>query len=432
MRTLLFILNQWAVMPVDVGAGYTDVGPHPSLALNRFNNPCIAYNDYTTGTLRYAWWNGASYEKQTIDAAGGTWTSIALDSQDRPCIAYKDGPNRDLKYAWWNGTSWQVEAVDTTGDVGSWASLALDSQDRPCISYYDWTNRDLKYARWDGTSWLIEAVDTAGWVGYVTSLTLDSQDRPHISYYGYLFAGNAGDLKYAYHDGVSWQIQFVDTLNGAGEWSSIALDSQDRPHIAYLSWSPKTDLKYAWWNGTSWEIVWVDTVGAKGLFPSIALDSQDRPHIAYYDSIDGTNDTLRHAWRNGVSWQIEPVTKVSINGWNNGTDRSLRVGSDDCPRIAYHTGMDYGDDLYYAHRNCAPLYEDIVNEGSGPNHGIVCFMIPGGALFISPGETPVKIYSADGKLIMSGNLGKGQNRISLEQGVYLWMAGQYKGKVVVR
>ncbi len=69
---------------------------------------------------------------------------------------------------------------------------------------------------------------------------------------------------------------------------------------------------------------------------------------------------------------------------------------------------------------------------SDPQPRITCSPVPGGVLFISPGETPIKIYSADGRLTYSGKLEKGENRINLETGVYLWNAGNYKGKVAIR
>ena len=44
-------------------------------------------------------------------------------------------------------------------------------------------------------------------------------------------------------------------------------------------------------------------------------------------------------------------------------------------------------------------------------------------------------YPADGRLVYAGELKKGENRISLGQGVYMWRAGdhgEFKGKAVVR
>ncbi|MGC8894784.1 MAG: TolB family protein [candidate division WOR-3 bacterium] len=58
--------------------------------------------------------------------------------------------------------------------------------------------------------------------------------------------------------------------------------------------------------------------------------------------------------------------------------------------------------------------------------------LPSGLLFLSHDDLPLRIYSADGHLAYSGELKKGENRISLETGVYFWIAGPYKGKAVIR
>jgi hypothetical protein len=71
-------------------------------------------------------------------------------------------------------------------------------------------------------------------------------------------------------------------------------------------------------------------------------------------------------------------------------------------------------------------------DPSGTNPGITCSPFPGGALFISPEALGMRIYAVDGRLAFSGNLQKGENRILLDRGVYLWMAENYRGKAVVR
>ena len=68
----------------------------------------------------------------------------------------------------------------------------------------------------------------------------------------------------------------------------------------------------------------------------------------------------------------------------------------------------------------------------GPRPGITCSPISGGAFFLSPGEMFLKVYTANGRLVYSEALRKGENKITLERGVYLWHAGPYKGKVIIR
>lgn len=67
-----------------------------------------------------------------------------------------------------------------------------------------------------------------------------------------------------------------------------------------------------------------------------------------------------------------------------------------------------------------------------PGSAIISSPAPGGALFLCPEAVEMRIYSAEGRLVYLGQLQSGANRVSLNRGVYLWMAGPYRGKVAVR
>ncbi len=250
--------------------GYVDqvgrAGRGSSIALDSAGQPHISYYNLPylgagEDRLRYAHWDGANWQVQTVDPVRQKYidspTSLTLDSADRPHIAYMDGDAEDLKYARWDGAQWLIQTVDSAGNVGTYPSLALDAADRPHISYRDRTNDDLKYARWDGAQWLTETVTSTGDVGYYTSLALDSAGRPRITYYD----KTDGDLQYAFwtdsahsassgqahsaSSGHTWQIEAVTSGYQVGYYSSLVLDSVDLPHIAYQNHS-QGDLEYAW------------------------------------------------------------------------------------------------------------------------------------------------------------------------------------------
>jgi hypothetical protein len=116
---------------------------------------------------------------------------LALDGEGRPHIAYSG-----LRYARWDGAAWRIEMVDPIG--GNYIGLGLDRAGRAVMSYHFIDFRPfpplegLKVARFDGLSWQVQIVDSPG-VGHHTSLKVDAQDRVHISYN----AAALGALKYA-------------------------------------------------------------------------------------------------------------------------------------------------------------------------------------------------------------------------------------------
>jgi hypothetical protein len=179
-----------------------------------------------------------------------------------------------------------------------------------------------------GSGWNIEIVDSDGDVGReVTSIALDSNDNPHISYHD----GTNDDLKYAKWDGNGWNIETVDSAGVVGWFTSMALDSNDYPHISYYD-RTNDDLKYAKWDGSGWNNETVDSAGRVGWFTSLALDSNDDPHISYHDWI---NDDVKY-------WNIEIVDSAG----DVGRHTSIALDGSDYAHISYYDGTN--DDLKYA------------------------------------------------------------------------------------
>ena len=122
--------------------------------------------------------------------------SLRVDADGRAHVAYgKD----HLYYAWHDGLTWHKETVDPSAYVGSSASLALDSSGKAHISYSDWANSDLKYAHQETGRWITETIESSGAVGLQTSLALDMNNHPHIAYSTSDSPEDfRGDLRYAY------------------------------------------------------------------------------------------------------------------------------------------------------------------------------------------------------------------------------------------
>jgi len=216
--------RSWDIQPVDSAI---PVASFASLVLDSNDYPHITYCGYSdlqkhyefrVYSVKYAAWNGSSWDIQTVDGVGER-PSLALDSSGQPHISYT--MNGDLKYAVCNGSSWDIQTVDT-GHTFS-VCLALNSGDHPYISYE--RDDNLKHAAWNGSSWGIQTVDT-GQI-YSVSLALDGSDQPHISY------RRNRALKYAAYNGSSWDIETVDDTRSRS--NSLALDSSGFAHISYGS-----------------------------------------------------------------------------------------------------------------------------------------------------------------------------------------------------
>ena len=208
--------------------------------------------------------------------------------------------------------------------TGLHTALAFDGLDNPHISYTGGPG-SLRYAYWTGTAWDIQTVDAAG---SFTSIAIDSNGYPHISYYS---VQNGNDLKYASWTGSSWSIQTIDSNAYTGEFTSLKLDSAGYPHISYWDFGKNfetEDLKVASCNSTGWYIQVVDSLGAVGKFTSLDLDKNDNTHISYYDIANGD---LKYAVSNGSNWNIQVVDS---NG-DVGTDTSLALDSQGNPHISY-------------------------------------------------------------------------------------------------
>jgi hypothetical protein len=152
-----------------------DAQDHPKvLLMGGYPAYSIQYASRETGT-----WN--------IENLGGPvgYSSIALDGAGNPCIAYVDGATRSLRYRYLDNGAWVFETV-THAHVG-YVSVAIGGGGQPFIAYSDsFGGNHLCFARRSGgpgTPWTTETVDGSYECGYYCSLAIDAAGRPHIGYF---------------------------------------------------------------------------------------------------------------------------------------------------------------------------------------------------------------------------------------------------------
>ena len=258
---------------------------------------------------------------------GGTSPTVAFGSPVK-------GQNLALSSS---NSNWQIETIDpSAGNVYFGNDLAINSAGLPCVAYYDPGGADLVYACRTGGSWQPVTVDSAGDVGQYTSLALDADDHPHISYQDNL--GTNQHLKYAHHDGTGWISVTVDSAYYTGAFTSIALDNAENPMITYyrggncsVDGDTYCNLRYVYYSD-SWLPPEQLHVSANdvGRSSSLAFDSSGHAQISY------TGGGLRYLH---LAWDVWDVADTV------GSDTSLAIDSYDDPHIAY---VGQGS-VYYAH-----------------------------------------------------------------------------------
>lgn len=237
----------------------------------------------------YDYWYSAGVNdmENTSDSNYIIVGSCIPDSSDSAhVLLVKITPNGDTLWTKYSGGDsfqvWGSSVVQTTDD----AYITVGGKRN-----YGSTDADGYLLKFNYTPsfWHIERVDTAGSVGGFSSIALDSFDYPHIAYMDYTNYA----VKYARWDGSAWQIETVESDIGYGFYTSLALDANDRPHISSGEYAGR--LRFAWWDGSDWQIEVVDSTVCCG-WTSLAIDDNGYCHIAYYDDEFGISD-LKYAKR---------------------------------------------------------------------------------------------------------------------------------------
>jgi hypothetical protein len=275
-----------------------------SMAMDSGGGFHFSYTDRWHDFLKYAHYDGSTWEYLTLEECEINYprTSISTDPEGRPHIAYlcNENPFLTLKHAFYNGSEWVFEDVDSEfHKSGTDVSMAIDSSGFPHIIYRiydsgeepDFQEDTLKYAYYDGLDWNIETVYyyyheyppirfALGNIAFC-AITIDSVNEIHVAYPG--MDGLPYALYYAHKGDSGWDNLIVDEGTIAGAHCSIAVDSLDYPRISYRFRQSQIDmLKHARWDGTGWQTEVLETSDEGHFnFTSLTIDSNDKSHISY-------------------------------------------------------------------------------------------------------------------------------------------------------
>jgi len=198
----------------------------------------------------------------------------------------------------------------------------------------------LEYGKFDGSGWPgYDSIAGTGQVmyGFATDIDIDSNNFAHMVYSQATLATEIGDLNYVQDSAGGFSITTI-VDDGISRFVSIAVDFEDRPHIAWLEFDPADtttgSVMYGVLENSSWTF---ETVAASianvDIFQgrkqvSLVLDDNDQPHIVY-----GEQRSINYATKAGSSWNSVIVASSNENIYNGLV--ILRLNSLDQPTIAF-------------------------------------------------------------------------------------------------
>jgi hypothetical protein len=268
-----------------------------------------------------------SWEVETVDAdVQAAWmTAIAIDHAGVVHVAYFDYAAGALWHARRKGDgSWERTLVD--GDAHWTVAMAIGSDGVIHLAYFDAANDQLRYASsTDGRIWSTATVASAELGGEV-AIVVDAAGTVHI-------VSDGPALLYARRPaGGVWD---VVTLAGAGAGVTLAVDPDDRVHVAYVLYAGSELVHgYAQDGGWTMETVIADASVSE---PALAISARGEVELAY-----GRYPDVLHARRDAQgTWSTDPVVSMP-------SARDLSFAIDGEGRRHFCVFDEFDGNLFYA------------------------------------------------------------------------------------
>lgn len=280
------------------------------------------------------------YDREFVaEDVWGSVPAITVDDNDIPHVLFYNREFGDLIYTTKLSGTWEYEIVDAEGDVGTEQGIGVESDGTVHVAYKDTTNGDTKYAIKSGGTWEVSVLEDVVETHHTVfvDLELDSFGNPHVVYHTESNQGVDEDaydmstVKYAVLNAGSWDI---DRIAGNGQFTQLALDADDQPHILYVV-EPEEQTIHAYKENGEWVYDEIDPEAGNRRDVDIDIDySTGSIHIIYHDT-DGGLLKYYHCDTDS-SEIIETVdTGLSITGMGH---KGIKLGldPDGVPHIVYY------------------------------------------------------------------------------------------------
>jgi hypothetical protein len=214
--------------------------------------------------------------------------------------------------------TFEIEVVDSSAtDVGTWTSIVVDDAGVPHISYIDETNMELRYARRLAGLWTSENAGPFDfWNVHETSLALDGQGRPHIAFHG--AAGTTHGAFYTNKPYGSWTGWWIDGYPTAvhsplGFHISLDLDASGFAHVSFqndltVPGGGNPELWYA--NNINGFPAARDSIRPVGRYTSLKINPAGQPCIVH------SGNDFEYLRKTSSSWEIEVIATYPICPWS--------------------------------------------------------------------------------------------------------------------
>jgi len=245
-----------------------------------------------------------------------------------------------------NGKKTDTLFLVAPGSPDAWVSLALDSAGLPHVALGPGA---LSYAHFDGSTWSLASLGPGG---FGVAIAVDADDRPHIAH-----ALEDGTFEYLHLDDTGWESETPDGITAALDTPlSLALDSAGHAHVGLADAATHHPIHAT--NATG-EWTTEELADSPCSSASVAVDSLGLPHAAL--ALTGSS-TIRYRAFDGATWSTEDLYDPNALGVaNQPAGAALALDAHDRPEIVFTTRLGGAPTAAAFH-----VYRDGVEWRGGP------------------------------------------------------------------